>query len=397
MPIQTFDCIPDAITASLTNQRIGDTVVYVLLPSSASQLVLRRLLSLVPPAMETCFVHLTPLSALHPRQLEALAFEVYDRMPRLVKRVEVRGLPMDEAPVHLQYPSFTLAPDGPPKPAFTLAWPLRSYDVLNKWRLAHCAYGYDARTEMLVAFAIDAEGEEWRVKTWRDISGPRLMECIEGLWEFFTVFATTAAIEWRLTLSRLGAMSWDEYDGSVLLLTRREGEPDENIAWRTLIATKNAAVTILTVDPPLPLGLSHTHTRPTGPHITPAILADPSMRIVDESLLAHIAIFPYRNSVNLATSALEPTGPTTIYAMTSFLFSIATNGGYSSYVNHVLTHRSAPGKEDENVEQLLGREWYRLSCLGRMRFGFDGALPVHLEGVRIALECFDGIVGNDWH
>lgn len=74
------------------------------------------------------------------------------------------------------------------------------------------------------------------------------------------------------------------------------------------------------------------------------------------------------------------------------MVSVATNGGHASPVSHVLSHRPAPGKEDEDVNELLGREWYRLCCLGRMRFGFEGALPAHSEAVRVILNGFEGFI-----
>ena len=57
-----------------------------------------------------------------------------------------------------------------------------------------------------------------------------------------------------------------------------------------------------------------------------------------------------------------------------------------------MSHRPAPNIEDEDVIEMLGREWHRLCCLGRMKFGFEGALPAHLEGVRVVLKCFGGFV-----
>ena len=145
------------------------------------------------------------------------------------------------------------------------------------------------------------------------------------------------------------------------------------------------------VDPPSPPGSTQTHPRPVAQHISPAILADPSTRIIDESLFAHSAIFANRVQVNLTNPPQKPERKC-IYAASSFIVSVATNGQYSSPVYHVLSHRPAPGKEDENVDELLARQFYRLCCLGRMKLGFEGALPVHLEGVRVALECLEGFV-----
>lgn len=175
--------------------------------------MLQRVFQASSTSMETCVIQPIPLSTVQPRQLDGLAFEVYDRLPRLVKRVETQGRPMNDRPAFLQYPYFTLAADHPPKPALTLAWPLRSYDVLNKWRLVHGAYGYDASLEMLVAIVIDSEGEGWEIRTWRGTNIIDLPNKIEELWEFYSEFADVAAIEWRLTVSRLGIMTSDEHEG----------------------------------------------------------------------------------------------------------------------------------------------------------------------------------------
>ena len=175
---------------------------------------LARLLALRASSSQTCIVHLVPATALQYRQLESLAFEVYNRIPRLLKRIEVRGLPMNAPPAYLQYPSFTLATQTPPKPALMLEWPLKSYDVLNKWRLVHGAYGYDRKLGIMVAFVIDAEGEGWKAKTWRIKGDDAAPSWIGELWSFFSDFASIAAVEWRLTVSFLGRMSSEEVEGS---------------------------------------------------------------------------------------------------------------------------------------------------------------------------------------
>lgn len=59
----------------------------------------------------------------------------------------------------------------------------------------------------------------------------------------------------------------------------------------------------------------------------------------------------------------------------------------------MLKHRSAAGREGEEVEKVLGREFHKLICLGRGRFGFEGGLPVHLEGVGVALRGLKGFAG----
>ena len=207
----------EAFEASILGNHESNCVIYVLLPENSSSLLIERMLSLVSP-VETCFTHFITSNTLEPRQMQAIAFQVYDRVPCLVERIKVQGEPMAEAPVYLHYPRFTTAPDSPPKIALSLAWPLKSYDVLNRWRLVNVAYGLDPKLQLLVAFAIDAEGEEWRVETWTAVTGDNVAEYIDKIWNWSMVYAKTAAIEWRLTVTRLGSMTSNEYSGNSDLL-----------------------------------------------------------------------------------------------------------------------------------------------------------------------------------
>jgi hypothetical protein len=63
---------------------------------------------------------------------------------------------------------------------------------------------------------------------------------------------------------------------------------------------------------------------------------------------------------------------------------------YGTVKYHVLHHRPAMGREDENVESMLAREFHKLVCLGRRRFGFEGFLPAQLESVRVILRGLEG-------
>ena len=151
----------------------------------------------------------------------------------------------------------------------------------------------------------------------------------------------------------------------------------------TLLATKKAPVTLLVIDhPPVPT-TTFTQPRSTIPTVSNALLTDPSTRIIDESLSGHLAVLTHQIPIALSFSI--------IYPYSSFVFSIATIPDHTSIISHVLSHRPAPGKDDEDVGEVLGREWYRLACLGRAKFGFTAALPVHLESVRVVLECFDSL------
>jgi hypothetical protein len=124
------------------------------------------------------------------------------------------------------------------------------------------------------------------------------------------------------------------------------------------------------------------------------MLNDVSTRIIDESLTAHLTISTQGLPVDLPDSDSSGRGSTrtqSVYPKSSFVLSVATPGAVGgeniSAAYQVLSHVAAPGKEKESVGEILGREFYRLLCLGRVRYGFEGSgMPVHLEGVRAVLE-----------
>ena len=206
----------DVLTAALLTAQHTNSVIYVLLPPSNSTTLLPLLEKLFSPSMtptETCFAHVLPIAAIQPCQVQNLAFEVYDRILKPIRPISLRGFPLDASPPsHLQYPSFTLASDAPPKPELTLAWPLRSYDVMNKWRMIHGGYVTDFSTKKTVAFVIDAQGEGWKVKSW-PIGEQRAQERVHEVWKFINEFAEVAAVEWRLAICSLGLMDADELSG----------------------------------------------------------------------------------------------------------------------------------------------------------------------------------------
>ena len=154
----------------------------------------------------------------------SLLFDAYNLVPRIVRRVNSHrpsflsnsAEPNEE--VFMQYPHFTLAPDSPPKPIITLGWPVKSYDILNRWRLLHCAYTYDPDRALVIACAIDGQGDNWELRHWIVQSA---REAVERVWDWSTQWAGDQSVEWRLGICRHGSMSADEYQG---MLPRLDSE-----------------------------------------------------------------------------------------------------------------------------------------------------------------------------
>lgn len=112
---------------------------------------------------------------------------------------------------YAQYSSFTLVAQTH-KPELVLAWPLRSYDVMNKWRIIHIGYSFDESLDWLVTFGVDSEGEAWEIKHWKITSKP-IAYSIGEIWRWSKEFASKLAVEWRLSICRLGMMSVEEIEG----------------------------------------------------------------------------------------------------------------------------------------------------------------------------------------
>ncbi|ORY31634.1 hypothetical protein BCR39DRAFT_526047 [Naematelia encephala] len=354
--------LPEVLTKAVTSAK-ENTVVFVLSDLPVKSMSTTRTLK---AARETVITHYLTLSDIEPSRLENTAFDVFNRMPRLLQQKDVH-ISSDSNRSYMQYPSFTIAPDHPPRPALTLAWPLRSYDVFNKWRLVHG--GYIVTLDTMIAFVIDAEGENFQVKSWK-VREKGWKQRLEVLWVFLAGFARVAAVEWRLSISALGGMTDEEQE-----------------AWSSLLASKKAPVTVLVAEVSLEHENPADRSRVLATNVPVALLADPSSTLIDETLIGHA--LPCHHRI--------PLGSSSTYPRTTFILSLATpRGANNTALYHVLHHRPAPGKEDEEVDKLFAREFYRLACLARVRFRMnDGCLPVHLESIRLISAALDIVTTSE--
>ncbi|KAK4686309.1 hypothetical protein P7C73_g3822, partial [Tremellales sp. Uapishka_1] len=347
------------IIASIQQESTESTVFYIMLsPSTSSRDISRKLFS-KPTKHSTSVTHILPSFALQYHQLQSICFDVYNRLLRSVQRVMLRGNRIGGNPIHVPSPVFTLASDSPPTPVLTVSWPIRSYDLFNKWRLIHGAYSFDSDKNVLIASAMDAQGEGYRVKTWHLEPQTPVPHRLAMLWGFFTSFATSTAIEWRLVVCSLGIISKHEIE-----------------AWKKVSEFRTEPLTVLMVDHPCPITRPISRARqPTA--IVPSILNDPMTIILDESLLARAATFAHRLPVFLPSKE-------TYFPQSSFVLNVSTPSlsEHRSAVYHLTSHKPVPGNENEDVVELLKKEFYKLVCLGRMRFGYESCLPAHLESVR---------------
>jgi hypothetical protein len=195
-PVQHY--FSDLLLAGIMSKRPDNTVIYILLPETTVNKhdhPLYRLLreDLLAPG-GTTLVHLVTSTSLQPRNLPSLAFEIYDKLSRPVHPVQHSS---KSNTTYLSYPHFTLAPDDPPKVQLTLQWPIRNYELLNKWRWVHAGYSIDWALGLGVGFVVDGQGEAW----------------VEGFWTWFEGIAQGLAAEWRGAICRTGLMRADEAEG----------------------------------------------------------------------------------------------------------------------------------------------------------------------------------------
>ena len=205
------------ISAALLPTLVENTVIYVLLPLLAPAPLAEfvgKLLSTTIPLADTTVVKLIPPNATLPDQTQQIAFEVYNQLPRPIQPISLRGLRMGipDTQMYAQYPAWTLSPDKPVRPELTLNWPLKSYDVLNRWRIVHAAYGVDVTRKSAMGYVIDDQGEGWATKTLA-LGENGIGGVIEGLWVWFKEFAMKCSAEYRLIICAVGSMTKLEVEG----------------------------------------------------------------------------------------------------------------------------------------------------------------------------------------
>jgi hypothetical protein len=318
---------------------------------------------------ETVILHLVFTATIQPRQLPDLVFDVYNRIPRRLHRLPTDTIiPVTPPPIYLQAPLFTLAPDQPAKPEFTLSWPLKSYDVLNRWRYVHAAYTYDVSSGLVVVCVVDSEGETLEVKTLRT-KEMDWSERLRAVWSFCVECAEVAAIEWRMSITIASdGISQAELDN-----------------WGQVIGGRY--VSLLSVDLSVSLASAFQAASSNVPLPAP-ILSDPSARITDDTLYAQSCTATHRLPILLQPDVGGELG--TVYPLLNFSLSVNTppsaGSGRRTAIYHVLSHLAVPARADERVDVVLAREFGKLLALGRGRYGFAGeGVALHVDAVRSVL------------
>ena len=317
-----------------------------------------------------------PLSSIDSKESQSIAFEVYERLVRSIRPIMLRGMPMEPLASHAQFPAFTLAPPVQP-PKLCLAWPLKSYDVLNRWRTIHCSFAFDENLRRAVAFVMDREGEAWKSKV-LSFDPANISSLILHLFQFFLEFAQASAVDFRLVICfpvPLYKQCADCKSASAQLMQWLTS------ACKSIHASSPFPLSIIVAEKPQISRSSH-RKGPAVP-VPPSIYADTSTRAIDESLAATTTVLP-RTPVAIQNNHYDDDNQEAIrevYSLSSFVVSMPTStlSGWTRATYHVLHHTSPPDIE-EDVAEVFAGEMHRLSCLSRMRLGLDG--PLHLAAAQ---------------
>ncbi|WVR09627.1 hypothetical protein IAU60_006699 [Kwoniella sp. DSM 27419] len=375
----------DAV-ANLLNQAQEDMLIYVLLPAYVhlGSEVVQRLFSSALDLAPTTVVHIVHQQSISPAVYDKIALEVYDQFCSAVRPITHRSIPVNEngldtfgstsnpaakdVPAH----AFTLDRRDSIKPEFSMSWPLRSYDIMNNHRCVHVHYTVLEEVGLILAAAVDDRGQAFDLTTWADTPHGDAKSQVKRVWEWARGRADEWAIEWRMSLTRVGSIA-----------------PNEIKAWKDILNKVEQSVTLLVVDEPSQGGQSDDgpmpRTRATG-NVPQAMLNDVHSKMIDLSLSAQLSTFSRR-------FPLEISGGDTIYPEASFLSTVSSvraGEGAQSTLWHVLFHQPSACTNLPLLDTVvgeLGEDMYRLTCLMRCRHGLDGMVGV-MEMGSMAVEAY---------
>lgn len=160
--------------------------------------------------------------------LEVFCLSLYDRIllpvDRYVSRLEHRECVRK----YFQEPAFTLARPMHNKVSFIRA-PRAPLDVMDRHTFVHVGYQISPCGKWILAACVDQRGEAHDLSVWltqtpgesgeSEVEISKEMFLVKKIWEFAVQFAKRANVEWRLVISKLGAMGESEVEGGIDLFS----------------------------------------------------------------------------------------------------------------------------------------------------------------------------------
>lgn len=162
----------------------------------------------------------------HDAALNRFAFNVYDRLPVCVTRYSkdkggpnsISTLLPEISTLGGQFvrtfvaPAFYVAPRTLPQLALQLQWPPPALDILDTSRLFHVAYQVSEDRKWLYLAATDDKAEYHCLRV-RYIETLDLKVILRRVWSFMKEASESAAVQWRICISRVGTMPVNEVQG----------------------------------------------------------------------------------------------------------------------------------------------------------------------------------------
>ncbi|KAG9074724.1 hypothetical protein FS749_013680, partial [Ceratobasidium sp. UAMH 11750] len=241
--IKTLLSIVSSLPSTTTN-----LVFYIILPlpilsAPWFQSLLLKLksdaLTGTTEASQHIIIHLVPASMVFNhdaaptdsrQQLESITLSLYDRIPRTVGKRIRRHIITPSFPTHtvVHVPAFTIARTLTPRFRFSMDWPDRQRETMDRHMFLHVAYGFSKSRRWLCASCVDERGEAYETKVWRVTAvpeeddgeleeepvdrGARMNKYVNMVWHFAMRFAKRAGTEWRVVISRMGIMGVEELE-----------------------------------------------------------------------------------------------------------------------------------------------------------------------------------------
>jgi hypothetical protein len=170
--------------------------------------------------------------SLHQSYITRFAFNVFDRLPVLFTRESKDktgpnsvsallsdGLFNSSMTRSFVSPAFRLAPRGAPHLAFHLQWPPPTHEVMEAHRIFHVAYEVSRDHRWLYLAALDDRGEYHCLRV-RFVEALELRLILRRVWNFMREASESVSVEWRICISRLGAMLPAEVQGEPILIAK---------------------------------------------------------------------------------------------------------------------------------------------------------------------------------
>lgn len=145
--------------------------------------------------------------------LERLALSVYDSVPRIIDREHSRlSSKLYSVRESIDAHAFVLA-NPRPKVLFVDKWPSPTASVFDRYAFLHVAYGVSTDGEWVTASVITETGDKQENRIWRIEEVEPLVALVKNVLDFTLKIARKADVEWRVTISKSGAMSTPEFEG----------------------------------------------------------------------------------------------------------------------------------------------------------------------------------------